>query len=73
VNRHQVISYADVLHHLSSVFARHHGQDRLQFHQLPSLLRGISRTSSWEITAGFNIQDFAFDPEQDILIALEQT
>jgi hypothetical protein len=54
-----------------SVFALYTGIDKLRFHPLPSLLRGVPQQPSWEIALGFPVADFAFDPDQELLIVLE--
>jgi hypothetical protein len=55
----------------TSVFARHIGRGRLEFTPLSGTIRDVPPRSLWETVTGFDIQDFAFDPDQDLLIALE--
>ncbi|KAI0047066.1 hypothetical protein FA95DRAFT_1572778 [Auriscalpium vulgare] len=44
---------------------------RIVFHQLPSRLREIA-AKRWEVVFPFRVEDFGFEPLQDVLIVLER-
>jgi hypothetical protein len=45
-------------------------QRSLVIRQLPSVVRGIKETE-WQVDMDFRVQDFTFDPSQDLLAVIE--